>query len=316
MNLTQMIASVGLKSYFSRPRQEIIEAINSASQRLYFWVLKEQQGWFMKWDYSQVFVPPVMVNDAGITQNLAVLTSATAGFKITDQGTQVSVGGAGPDGEPLVANIKVFTNATTVTLDQVATATVVNAALSFRGAEYKLQPDVERIIRIREQDPVSGVWRIVHSTDFNQMSRLQAMFPSMFAGGASSSSTDSPFQYYGPYEKDDGQFYIQIQPTADEPRPLEIVYNAQYVEVQDENSYFMLPPELRDSAKDGAVAECLKAIPDDNWEAYEEGMKDKRNEYLVILRQKTLSDPPKVGQYLADYGMGDDDGWPVIPGSP
>lgn len=316
MNLTQMIASVGLKSYFSRPRQEIIEAINSASQRLYFWVLKEQQGWFMKWDYSQVFVPPTMVNDAGITGGLAVLTSATAGFKVTDQGTQVSVGGAGPDGEPLVANIKVFINATTVTLDQVAVATVVNAALNFRGSEYKLQPDVERIIRIREQDPVSGTWRIVHSTDFNQMSRLQAMFPSMFAGGASSSSTDSPFSYYGPYEKDDGQFYIQIEPTADEPRPLEIVYNAQYVEIQDENSYFMLPPELRDSAKDGAIAECLKPNGDDLWETYEQSMGTKRNEYLVILRQKTASDPPKVGQYLGDYGTGDDDNWPVIPGSP
>jgi hypothetical protein len=315
MNLTQMIASVGLKSYFSRPRQEIIEAINSVAQRLYFWVLKEQNGWFMKWDYSQVFEPPVVTNDGVMTQGLAVLTSATAGFKITDQGTQISVGGAGPDGQPLVANIKVFTNATTVTLDQVAVATVAAAQLTFRGSEYKLQPDVERIVRIREQDPTSGTWRIVHSTDFNQMSRLQAMFPSMFAGGASSSSTDSPFQYYGPYEKDDGQFYIQIQPTADEQRPLEIVYNAQYVEVQDENSYFMLPAELRDSCKDGAVAECLKPNGDDNWQAYEESMKDKRNEYLVILRQKQISDPPKVGQYLGDEGGGDD-GWPVIPGSP
>ena len=53
----------------------------------------------------------------------------------------------------------------------------------------------------------------------------------------------------------------------------------------------------------------------DNWQAYEEGMKDKRNEYLVILRQKQISDPPKVGQYLGDEGGGDD-GWPVIPGSP
>ena len=315
MNLTQMIASVGLKSYFSRPRQEIIEAINSVAQRLYYWVLKEQNGWFLKWDYSQVFEPPVVTNDGVMNQGLAVLTSATAGFKITDQGTQISVGGAGPDGVPLVANIKVFTNATTVTLDQLAVANVNAAQLSFRGSEYKLQPDVERIVRIREQDPTSGTWRIVHSTDFNQMSRLQAMFPSMFAGGASSSSTDSPFQYYGPYEKDDGQFYIQMQPTADEQRPLEIVYNAQYVEVQDENSYFMLPPELRDSCKDGAVAECLKPNGDDVWEAYEESMKDKRNEYLVILRQKQISDPPKVGQYLGDEGGGDD-GWPVIPGSP
>jgi hypothetical protein len=299
MNLTQMIASVGVKSYFSRGRQEVIEAINSAAQRLYFWVLKEQNGWFMKWDYSLVFDPPTVVNDGGITQGLSVLTSATAGFELSDQGLQISVAGAGPD----------------VTLDQVAEFTVVNAQVTFGGSEYKLQPDVERIVRIREQDPASGVWRIIHSTDFNQMSRLQAMFPSMFAGGASSSSTDSPFQYYGPYEKDDGQFYIQIQPTADENRPLEIVYNAQYVEVQDENSYFMLPPELRDAAKDGAIAECLKPNGDDAWESYEESMGTKRNEYLVILRQKTISDPPKVGQYLGDEDGGSDD-WPVIPGSP
>jgi hypothetical protein len=315
MNLTQMIASVGVKSYFSRGRQEVIEAINSAAQRLYFWVLKEQNGWFMKWDYSLVFDPPTVVNDGGITQGLSVLTSATAGFELSDQGLQISVAGAGPDGAPLVANIKVFTDAQHVTLDQVAEFTVVNAQVTFGGSEYKLQPDVERIVRIREQDPASGVWRIIHSTDFNQMSRLQAMFPSMFAGGASSSSTDSPFQYYGPYEKDDGQFYIQIQPTADENRPLEIVYNAQYVEVQDENSYFMLPPELRDAAKDGAIAECLKPNGDDAWESYEESMGTKRNEYLVILRQKTISDPPKVGQYLGDEDGGSDD-WPVIPGSP
>ena len=85
--------------------------------------------------------------------------------------------------------------------------------------------------------------------------------------------------------------------------------------MQDENSYFMLPAELRDSCKDGAVAECLKPNNDDAWEAYEQSMKDKRNEYLVILRQKQISDPPKVGQYLGDEGGGDD-GWPVIPGSP
>jgi hypothetical protein len=241
MNLTQMIVSVRQKSYFSRTRDEAIEAINSAAQRLYFWVLKEQQGWFLKWDLSLTYIA----------------------------GTQ----------------------------------------------EYLLQPDVERLIRIREQDPATGNWRIIHSTSFDDMSRLQSLFPSMFFGGASGNSTDSPLKYYGPYEKDDGKFYIQLEPPADKNRPLEIVYNAQYVEVTSEASYFMLPPELRDAAKDGAIAECLKPNGDDAWEAYESSMGLKRNEYLVILRQKSLTDPPKVGQYLSDEG-GTDDSWPIIPGSP
>lgn len=310
-----MISSVRLKSYFSRTRDEAIEAINSAAQRLYFWVLKEQNGWFMKWDYSQVFSPPTIVYDGGMVNGSATLNSATAGFKITDVGLGIFVAGAGPNGSPLGANIAAYVSPTQVTLSQMAQATVANQQITFRGSEYKLQPDVERIVRIREQDPVSGTWRIVHSTDFNQMSRLQAMFPALFAGGASSSSTDSPFQYYGPYEKDDGNFYIQMQPTADESRPLEIVYNAQYVEVTDESSYFMLPPELRDACKDGAISECLKPNGDENWQIYEESMGAKRNEYLVILRQKQISDPPKVEQYLGDDDAGDYD-WPVIPGSP
>jgi hypothetical protein len=240
MNLTQMIVSVSSKSYFCRPRNEVIEAINSASQSLYNWILKEQRNWFLKWDLSLIFTP----------------------------GT----------------------------------------------SEYQLQPDLERIIRVREQDPFSGKWRIMHSTDINEMSRLQAMFPAMFAGGASGSSTDSPFEYYGPYEKDDGKYYIQIEPPADENRNIEIVYNAQYVEVVSEASYYMIPPELRDAAKDGAVAECLMANNDDLAQAYEASKNKKRDEYLVILRQKTLSDDPKVGQYLGDEDSGDCD--PVIPGSP
>lgn len=241
MNLTQAIASVGLKSYFSRTREEVIEALNSASRRLYHWVLKEQKNWFLKWDLS--------------------LT---------------------------------FTNA---------------------AAEYQLQPDLERIVRVREQDPASGNWRIMHSTDINDVSRLQSLFPSLFFGGGTGNSTDSPYRYYGPYEKDDGKYYITIEPPADVGRKLEIVYNAQYVEVTAESEFWMLPDELRDAGKDGAIAECLRSNNDMLYKDYEASHQAKRNEYLPILRAKQLSDPPKVIPYLADMDVSGDE-WPVIPGSP
>src|SRR5579864_6614457 len=104
MNLTQMIDSVRRKSYFSRTRQEAIEAINSAAQRLYNWVLKEQNGWFLKWDDSQVFAPPTVVNDGNITNGQNVLTSATAAFTAKDVGIAISVAGAGAAGGALNCN--------------------------------------------------------------------------------------------------------------------------------------------------------------------------------------------------------------------
>jgi hypothetical protein len=315
MNLTQMIDSVARKSYFSRKRQEVIEAINDAAQEIFHWIVKEQSGYFLKWDYSQVFTPPVTILDANITQGQNVLTSASAKFVAADVGTGISVAGAGPDGDALNCNIQSLTNGTTVVLSQPAQATIALGQATFRGFEYKLQPDVERIVRIREQDSTFGTWRIMHNTDFMAMSRLQAMFPQMFAGGASGSSTDSPFQWYGPYEKDDGSFYIQIEPPADENRLLEIVYNAQYVEIQSEGDYFMLPPEFRPACKNLAIADCLDPNNDDLADKYTTKAFRQMNSALVILRQKQISDPPKVGQYLADEDAGDDDNF-YIPGSP
>lgn len=315
MNLSQMADSVARKSYYSRTAQEVIEAINSGSSYIFNWILKEQNGWFLKFDYSQVFVPPVVVPGGAMTGGSPQLTSATANFQATDQGTGIFVAGAGPDGVPLGANILTVVSPTTVTLSQNAVATVANAQVTFRGTEYKLQPDVERIVRIREQDPTSGNWRIVHSTDFDDISREQSLYAQAFAGGSSGSWTDSPFEYYGPYEKDDGQFYIQIEPQADMNRPLEICYNAQYVEVQSTGDYYMLPNEFRDAAKDFAIAECLENTDDDLGDKIRARGEQKMNAALVIWRQKQISDPPKVGQYLSDEYSGDD-GWPYIPGSP
>jgi hypothetical protein len=52
MTLAQMIASVDRKTYFSSTKINIIEAINSAAKYVYQWVLKENRGFFLKWDTS------------------------------------------------------------------------------------------------------------------------------------------------------------------------------------------------------------------------------------------------------------------------
>lgn len=70
------------------------------------------------------------VSDAAITNGTTTLTSATAAFTSADVGRTVVVAGARGVGIPLVANITVFTNSTTVTISVAAQATVTGASCS------------------------------------------------------------------------------------------------------------------------------------------------------------------------------------------
>lgn len=72
------------------------------------------------------------VADAAITATATTLTSATANFTSADVGRTVVITGAGGGSTPgpLVANITVFTNATTVTVGVAAVGTVSGAACS------------------------------------------------------------------------------------------------------------------------------------------------------------------------------------------
>src|SRR5262249_52146148 len=106
--------------------------------------------------------------------------------------------------------------------------------------EYQLQPDLQQIIRIRELDPGTGQWRIVHSTDFDEISRLQGPINGLPLFLPSESSTDSIFNYYGPYDKDNANFYIKIEPDIDQPRSLEVVYSAHFVELVVKSDFFMI----------------------------------------------------------------------------
>jgi hypothetical protein len=72
------------------------------------------------------------VNDGNMTAASGVLTSATANFVAGDVGKQIIVAGAGAGGAPLVSIISIFTNATTVTLADLAGTTVANALVNYR----------------------------------------------------------------------------------------------------------------------------------------------------------------------------------------
>lgn len=52
MNLQQLDTQLDKNSYFSRDKEERILAINTASRFIYDWIIKENQGTWLKWDTS------------------------------------------------------------------------------------------------------------------------------------------------------------------------------------------------------------------------------------------------------------------------
>lgn len=52
MNLQQIAAQLDKNSYFSRDRDELVMAINVGSRFIYDWILKENEGTWLKWDTS------------------------------------------------------------------------------------------------------------------------------------------------------------------------------------------------------------------------------------------------------------------------
>jgi hypothetical protein len=73
------------------------------------------------------------VADCAMSSGLATVTTTGAIFAATDVGKSLAVAGAGPSSGTLITKITVFTSPTLVTVQDAASTSVTNAALSFGG---------------------------------------------------------------------------------------------------------------------------------------------------------------------------------------
>lgn len=172
-----------------------------------------------------------------------------------------------------------------------------DAAFSFGpgDVEVQLPPDCKMIARLREKDPTTAKWRIIHSTDLTDIGKMQGVFESLI----SYDDEESPFRFYGPYEKDDGRYYVTIQADPTETRLLELVYSASYVEIEDDQSYFMIPEEARGIVKNYALAECLEDNDDTLAQAKEARADKDLTLYLYgILHRENTQDRIQQEPYL------------------
>ncbi len=83
-------------------------------------------------------------------------------------------------------------------------------------------------------------------------------------------------------------------------RYVELVYSAQFVEVEDETSFLMIPEDGHDALIDFAVAECLKANDDSLAAAYSQSGMSKMSLFLELCRNRQLQDGRAVEPYLTD----------------
>lgn len=94
-----------------------------------------------------------VVTDGVSTNGSGIVTSATAQFVQSDIGKTITVGGAGPGTTTLLSRIQTYTNATTVTMADVASTSATALVISFGGrSEDARHPEPEIIEAVLEAD--------------------------------------------------------------------------------------------------------------------------------------------------------------------
>lgn len=227
MDLTRIKTLVDSKSYFSRSGVEVWAAINASARYIYQAVIKEQSGFWIKFDSTSLTLQP------GVSM-------------------------------------------------------------------YHLPTDAQQLIRIRERQTATDQWRTIH----NQSLTSDSMQRNAQSVGVSYEGESSQFSFYGPYlDAEDAESGVDTESIAINPAPadtryVELVYSAQFVEVEDETSFLMIPEDGHDALIDFAVAECIKANDDTLASAYWQSGMTKMSLFLELCRNRQLQDGRTVEPYL------------------
>jgi len=168
--------------------------------------------------------------------------------------------------------------------------------------EYQLPATVQQIVRLREQIPGEVAWRVVSPAEFNDPATVSAQF-----GFNSDVDCDtSPFIYNGPYLKQsdaaaqDGINSIRIEPIPQQTHNTELVYTADFLEIEGATSSLVIDAEGHDAIKYLAVVELLAANDDDNADRFQSLGSYHKTQYLKLVRKRQIQSGPTVEPYLED----------------
>jgi hypothetical protein len=176
--------------------------------------------------------------------------------------------------------------------------------LQLNVEEYALPATCSQLLRVRERLNSASPWRIINPADLNDPGFVDAQFASVL--GPDQDGPVSEFEYYGPYlSMQDAQTDAQIErfriePPPQDPRQVELVFVARYVEINSAADPKTLPNEA-DGAVVAFAAASLLGDNDDSARAnlLDEGERNER-EFLKWVRNRQFQKVRTVEPYVED----------------
>jgi hypothetical protein len=168
--------------------------------------------------------------------------------------------------------------------------------------EYQLPATCQQIVRLREQVPGEVAWRVVNPAELNDPATTDAAWGFDTDVGADTSR----FIYNGPYLKqsdaiaNDEIYSIRIEPIPTETHNTELVFTADFLEIEGAESTLVIDPEGHDALKNLAVVELLDANDDDNRMNFLERGNYHTSQYLRLVRKRQIQQGPTIEPYLYD----------------
>lgn len=179
-----------------------------------------------------------------------------------------------------------------------------SVALAANVEQYSLPSTVGQIVRMRERLSASDPWAVMTPSNLNAPSFVDAQFAS-----ALTDSTDaalSTFQYYGPYLLEANAVtaaqaqQIDVQPTPQESRFVEMVFIARFVDITDASSPCAIPNEGLGAVKYDAAATLLATNDDDNSERFRSMADENERWFLKWVRNRQYQQGRQIEAYVDD----------------
>jgi hypothetical protein len=99
---------------------------------------------------------------------------------------------------------------------------------------------------------------------------------------------------------DKGPYKVRLAPTPQDLRQTELIYDAKYLRIVNQNSYNVIPDEGHQCQLDFAKAELMRQNSDDLAQQYETLAMEELTEFLTFVRERQSQQPAEQLPYLSD----------------
>lgn len=332
-----MYALADRKSYYSHTNQpdDIWAAINEGGRRLYLWIAKEMSNYFIKWDTTTIQTvigqdeyscPPDLSTMIRFGERLPGETNYRRIFPTDVRSDKFAI----RQFEPIVLSLDLIASDFLYVGPYLPRAAgpqaivclapngsywqfgILDAGLPTSTALYgsALPP----IAPFYLNDPTNMTsWQLVvanggmfswaaipYFPGYPVAPFVMATIPSNLQTslGVTAAGTWPP--PIGKPTSDKGPYKVRLAPMPSDQRQTEIIYAAKWLDIQNVNSYNVIPDEGHGAQLDFATKELLMGNNDDMAAQFDSQAKEKLTEFLTFIRNRQTQLAAQVEPYLND----------------